>query len=514
MTTRAIFGLLLQMLCGAAAAAEANLALVSLTAPRTVVTGERITITARVRNDGPGDAANATVVISMNGVAQALSASAPADWRCAAGNPTLCRAAALPRFTEAAIEVTMLAPAEARPVSVFAIASSSTPDPNAPNNQHSVPLSLSAASANAELSLIHVSPVEEVVRPGSPARVELAVKNDGPDAARNVHLSIGFNGEIGGTAEGNGWTCSTVSVSQIRCVRTSLAPGEIAPFTAHFTAPDAEVATPLYVQTHAEENRESNTRDNFAIATIFSGAADAWQRMLLPLTATNIPGANGAMWKSSLGILIRSDEPIEIRPGACELVPVTCFPPPIPLRRPFEAHDASLIVDPAVTGQFLYVRAADASKIHFSTRAYDAARAGETSGAEIPVVHEHEFRTSTISLLNLPVSPDYRHTLRVYDADARASASVIVRLFASDATTPLAERVFTLAAPTPARRTTTALLPVHPGYLQLDLGEAFGLSGARAVRVDVVPVTPGLRLWAFVSITSNRTHHVTTVTPQ
>ena len=32
--------------------------------------------------------------------------------------------------------------------------------------------------------------------------------------------------------------------------------------------------------------------------------------------------------------------------------------------------------------------------------------------------------------------------------------------------------------------------------------------------VRVTPLTPGLRIWAFVSVTNNETQHVTTITPQ
>jgi hypothetical protein len=30
------------------------------------------------------------------------------------------------------------------------------------------------------------------------------------------------------------------------------------------------------------------------------------------------------------------------------------------------------------------------------------------------------------------------------------------------------------------------------------------------VRVDIVPFDAGLKLWSFVSVTNNETHHVTT----
>lgn len=32
--------------------------------------------------------------------------------------------------------------------------------------------------------------------------------------------------------------------------------------------------------------------------------------------------------------------------------------------------------------------------------------------------------------------------------------------------------------------------------------------------LEIEPVTPGLRYWAFVTVTNNATSHVTTITPQ
>src|SRR5205085_11881017 len=58
-----------------------------------------------------------------------------------------------------------------------------------------------------------------------------------------------------------------------------------------------------------------------------------------------------------------------------------------------------------------------------------------------------------------------------------------------------------------------------PAY---DLGYAeFGnlaalpeLQGAELVRIEVTPLTAGLRFWAFAGATNNDTQHVTLITPQ
>ena len=40
------------------------------------------------------------------------------------------------------------------------------------------------------------------------------------------------------------------------------------------------------------------------------------------------------------------------------------------------------------------------------------------------------------------------------------------------------------------------------------------LAGVTSMRIEVVPLTPNLRFWAFVSITNNETQEVTIVSPQ
>jgi hypothetical protein len=59
-------------------------------------------------------------------------------------------------------------------------------------------------------------------------------------------------------------------------------------------------------------------------------------------------------------------------------------------------------------------------------------------------------------------------------------------------------------------RTTADGLPSHPGVIQLELGQVISLAGISTLRVDIDAETPGLRLWSFVSVTNNETHHVTT----
>ena len=55
-----------------------------------------------------------------------------------------------------------------------------------------------------------------------------------------------------------------------------------------------------------------------------------------------------------------------------------------------------------------------------------------------------------------------------------------------------------------------------PGYAQfVDLVAVFPqLAASETIRVEITPISPGLRFWAFAAITNNETQHVTTITPQ
>ncbi|HEX8410834.1 MAG TPA: hypothetical protein VF883_18365 [Thermoanaerobaculia bacterium] len=183
------------------------------------------------------------------------------------------------------------------------------------------------------------------------------------------------------------------------------------------------------------------------------------------------------------------------------------------MRRQMNAFAHLVLPSRFATGQYFYVRPADANKFRFNARLYDAARVDTTAGAEIPVVRDGDFRSDVIALLNVPVGAQYRHTLRIYDADGRDGALARIRIYSGDELEPRLTVVRELRQFSP-RVTTTALLPAHPAFAQDELSQLLPLADLEPLRVEIEPVDPVVRLWAFISITNNVTHHVTLVTPQ
>jgi hypothetical protein len=169
-------------------------------------------------------------------------------------------------------------------------------------------------------------------------------------------------------------------------------------------------------------------------------------------------------------------------------------------------------------GSFLFVDSRYTSQLRFGLRVRDVTRDAEGFGAEVPVVRTGDFRGDGISLLGIPSQSNLRLTLRLYSLDS-AGGQVLVRIFEQRkqvivheseqlaADTLIAERAVTLAvsgAPNPADRDN------YPAYAQVtDLA----MSSMPLARIDIVPLTPGMRIWAFASATNNSTQQVTVISP-
>ena len=501
-------------------AQEADLAVVSAQLSKTtVVTGERFTITTQVRNDGPNAARDVLVSFGSNLGLFAVSITAPDGWSCrqnlSVPDSASCTTPTFRANTTADFQVVVLAPANTAPgpVTAHVLTSSSTDDDRPTNNNRLIPITLNAAPTSSDL-LVALTPRDMPVQPDEQTTVDVHVTNNGPAPANDVFVRIDSSAStplalVGVAAN---WTCTPTAQPSTLCRTSTIAAGATSTLPLRFRAPDRDGGVTIFARVQAEANRDQTPTNDFVFTTIFVGSAQSWRRILLPLTATNIPGANGSLWKSDITALIRSESQIEVTPGPCDRIIVLC--PGLPLNQPFDAGPQFVNDLTVPGGQFVYVRDVNEDKIRFNMRVYDVSRLTETAGAEIPIVREHEFTSGTITLLGIPSAPQYRHTLRVYEADAREGARVLIRVWANDEPTPRTAVVRTLEVSPINTQVTPALLPTHPSYLQLDLRQLVTLSGQDLVRIEVEPLDSGMRIWSFVSITNNDTHHVTTVTPQ
>ncbi len=162
-----------------------------------------------------------------------------------------------------------------------------------------------------------------------------------------------------------------------------------------------------------------------------------------------------------------------------------------------------------VAGKFVYEPEEALPDLIIKLRVMDLSRQELNYGTEIPVIDQMSAARRPLQLLDVVTGADFRSLIRVYDFDPAPGHAVRVRVFLpSDGfgdDSLLSESVLPLRV--------SVSPEVYPGYGELSLGGLSGISRTGNVRVEVAPLTEGLRFWAFASVTNNLTQHVTIVTP-
>ena len=497
MVKRILAALAVALAAPLALAATADVQIASMTVSKSsVVTGERLFVTLRWRNAGPDAAHSVVATLSSANRAFVLTAAGTSNWPCEPSSGAggfECRGARLDPGAQAEMIVSMLAPAwpDSGSFALTAAVTADEQDPVSSNNSSRADVDLSSAATRADLTL---SPAEQRHRatPGSIVTIPLIAANRGPDDAVNVKAFLAFDPgtRIPVTAAGSGWTCSNATHSAwiAECQRERIPAGGNAPLTVTATMPDTPGAYRFAARLASEgqANGESPATGIAIVETGQEAPPPSTTRILVPLTGGDVPGANGALWRTEITAIVNADAQI-----------TTVH---VPLRTPFDPRTPGLIDSSHATGAILAVASENAPRLQVDSRVYDVSRRTETAGSEIPIVPESRFTSARSSILAIPAGASYRQTLRVYELDGVA-ARVAIRVYADAEATPRLSLVQPLAP---------GLAPSIPGYLQIDLGQLLNASGIEKLRVDVEPVDPGVRLWAFVSVTNNDTHHVTT----
>ena len=251
--------------------------------------------------------------------------------------------------------------------------------------------------------------------------------------------------------------------------------------------------------------------------TFVQGPESAYERVLLPIYVKGvIPGAHGTQWATDLWIHNGGTSAVSIadrvRPAEAACAPV------IPLTLTLDAgrslHNPDHFFPPNRNNpsQMLYVSKPGADDVSLGLRVADVSRNTLNSGTDLPVIRESRFLTRTAQLLNVPLdNQNFRILLRVYDV-TYSEALFSVRIYPSDPDRVQAVYGTTLTATTPR------LPPFRPeaAYAELDITPLLNLRLAwpQNARIEVEPLNPGSRYWAFLSLTNNQTQLVTLVTPQ
>lgn len=250
----------------------------------------------------------------------------------------------------------------------------------------------------------------------------------------------------------------------------------------------------------------------FASVTL-RGEETQFERRLVPIAVSSVAGAYTTQWASQIfGV---NDRPSIRVYGFLEVGLI--FPSPAGVIWSQAFVDSRAGEPP---GCIIYVPRDDAAAVHMTVR-LDQTGAGSADAVTLPVVQESEFRESSLNFLALRTSSRERAHLRIYSLDLQASAvDVLVRVVAKNdrfewkeahrSIVSLDVRQITVSSPYgfsgPSRpwAAEIALAPILDQVLQ----------ASREYSVIVTPLTPGTRIWAFVSEVDSDTQRVQVILPQ
>lgn len=243
------------------------------------------------------------------------------------------------------------------------------------------------------------------------------------------------------------------------------------------------------------------------------GIAD-YQQVLVPLTSGTVPGAHGSRWTSELHIFNASTTALRL-PGPEPFIVELPIDPAIyvPARETEQAFLKSRFI--GLDGAFLYVPRAQEDAPKFSLRVRDLSQNAASLGTDIPVVSIDDAK-GDLTLVDIPVDPNYRATLRIY-AFTQAPMLVGVKVFPEDGDTPIQEYDVPLNGIVTLE---PVEFPPYPAYTAFDpLTSVVRGANQPRVRIEItnhnaIVSPPPPPIWAFVSITSNATQQVTAVVPK
>ena len=246
-----------------------------------------------------------------------------------------------------------------------------------------------------------------------------------------------------------------------------------------------------------------------------------FERALLPITVKNRPGAFGSSWTTGLWYVLRaplspfsSVEPFALSSSCdppCGVTELISFAPNYPFPAAFwQTHSGE------PPGQLIYVRndvRSEPAKI--SLRLSQTGKPG--TEIQLPVVREREFTSATVDILGVPVDANYRSTLRIYGIDPNLFGDVRVRAYTdkdSDVSL-LDDTVYSLIAipvVVPQREGGTGTLSIRPPSVEINFATD-RYEGNPKIRYEITPITPGLKIWAFVSVTDKTSQAIVLRTP-
>lgn len=257
--------------------------------------------------------------------------------------------------------------------------------------------------------------------------------------------------------------------------------------------------------------RSSRVVVSCVVMLLISGAVSAqtsYTTLLLPVTPSDVTGQDGARWLTELTIANAGFDPANLFcfTGTCA---------------PIAERSVQRIETPPrtnVTPGLMYVPIEDARRITASLRSRNSTPNSDERDfvSEIPVVREEEFRSSIIELTAVPIEANYRHMLRVYDANANEEAEVRVRIYGmmngAIVTDALVDTTMVLR--TPRGSASPYAMPDEPSWNAFPgFSDQAGIRNYGEVHIRIESLEDDTNLWAFVTATNNTTQRFAVYTP-
>lgn len=238
-------------------------------------------------------------------------------------------------------------------------------------------------------------------------------------------------------------------------------------------------------------------------ATFFPVLTVAGPQILIPIPPSPpVAGAFGSQWSTELWV--HNDG---TTPATLTLLPALAG------QQFVVVGDQSLQIpalDSTVRGRAAILEISDDAHVGVQVQVRETSRGG-TPGVAIPVVAFDSLSGAPKHLLDVPLQPEFRTTVRIYVRfSSGTAAGFTVRLFDMDNESQALEEY---------RAVVNAPLPLPPTFIDADVGVAsIGLpSNQRRIphaRVDILADDPAQsRFWAFASVTNNSTQDVLIVAP-
>lgn len=224
------------------------------------------------------------------------------------------------------------------------------------------------------------------------------------------------------------------------------------------------------------------------------------EEILFPIHPGVWQGANGSRWQTQLILRNSGMNPI-VSSGGNVGISVLLYPGIV------ERHLGGSL-DQSVPLVGIY--SGELETLSLSLIVRETSRGNTTRGAEIPIVRERDLKTKPFDLLDVPLDPNFRVNLRVYNFPSDSTQQELtIRIYDQESELPprfeqrlLAERRFSFSS--------------APRVWSLaDLRQQLALpDSVKSIRIHSERTSGNGRQWAFVTITHNETQHVTVISPQ